>query len=137
MLPFVSGALGWLWRLESLNNNDESEYLFLRFFSKLPLHQLLNSSIQAATDTSRSLLAWGSQRGKLCLPGNKCGSAIAPSLKEKHKLNFSKRRREAYMFKWIFKLFLNPSGCMSNGRFLFLSVVTFSETGLCFSLFFN
>lgn len=30
-LPFVSEALGWLWRLESLNNNDESEYLFLRF----------------------------------------------------------------------------------------------------------
>lgn len=31
MFPFVSEALGWLWRLESLNNNDESEYLFLRF----------------------------------------------------------------------------------------------------------
>lgn len=71
-------------------------------FSKLPLHQLLNSSIQAATDTSRSLLAWGSQGGKLRLPGNRCKSSITLSWKERHKVNFSATRWVAYMFKLIF-----------------------------------
>lgn len=54
------------------------------------------------------------------------------------RLDFSKRR-VAYMFKLIdfLKLFSNPSGCMSNAGFLFLSVVTFSKTVLCFSLFLN
>lgn len=100
-------------------------------FSKLPLHQLLNSSIQAATDTSRSFLARRSQRGKLCFPG-----FVTRSLKERNK---TKKRRVAYMFNLIFKnqfIFKSP-GRTNNGGFLFLRVLTFSKTVLCFSLFFN
>lgn len=119
MLPFVSGALGWRSRLESLNNNDESEYLFLRFFSKLPLHQLLNSSIQAATDTSRSLLAWGSQWGKLGLPGNKCDSSITPSLKKRHKPNFSKTRRRPTCYNWFLNYFQTPQDAWAMVDFYF------------------
>lgn len=104
MSPFVSEALGWLWWLESLNNNDESEYLFLRFFSKLPLHQLLNSSIQSCHRHFQSLLAWGSQRGKCRPPGNRGSSSMTPGLKGRHRANFSEKRREAYMLKLIFQI---------------------------------
>lgn len=108
MLPFVSRTLAWLGWLGSLNNNDESVYLFLKFFSKLPLHQVLNSSIQAATDTSKSLLAWSSQEGRTLSSWQPTGS-VTLRPKERGKLGFSERW-EAYLFKlimWLSGLFLS------------------------------
>lgn len=95
MLPFVSEALGWRGGLGRLHNSDESVFIF-EVFSKLPLHQLLNSSIQAATDTSRSFLAWGSQWGKTML------SWLHNAASEGEEQ--TKKSWVAYMFKLIFKI---------------------------------